>query len=93
MWHAFAYACILYVVLQLVVIEYTPWPDFRTKSSIEIAAPRTPEDRAFRKVVKNNEIRKGNTPIMNRRSPMINVARFDIENVEKDLLHDYNVKK
>jgi hypothetical protein len=29
-----------------------------------MAAPRTPEDRMFRRVVKNNEIKKGNTPIM-----------------------------
>jgi hypothetical protein len=79
--------------MQLIVIEYTPWPDFRSKNSMEIAAPKTPEDRAFRKVIKNNEIRKGNTPIMNRKSPMISVGKFDIEHVEKDLLHDYNVKK
>jgi Na+-driven multidrug efflux pump len=73
MWHSFAYACVLYVVLQLVVIEYKPWPDFRKDAHAELAAPRTPEDRAFRRVVKANEIKKGNTPIIEKRNLMISV--------------------
>lgn len=61
MWLAFTYCCMLYVIIQYGVIEAcTTWPDFRKTK--EPAPPMTPEDRAFRKVVKENEIRKGNTP-------------------------------
>ena len=57
-----------------------------------MAAPRTPEDRMFRRVVKNNEIKKGNTPIMKQRmSPRINVPKATIEE-EARLMGDYQLK-
>lgn len=66
MWQAFAYACVLYVFCQFLVIECKPWPDMR--DSKEIGPPMTPEDRRFRKVIKDNEIRKGNTPRLQHRA-------------------------
>lgn len=67
MWHAFAYACVLYVFMQLIVIEYKPWPNLQKDKSQAMTPPMTPEDRHFRRAVKENEIRKGNTPVMQRK--------------------------
>jgi hypothetical protein len=78
------------------VIECKPWPDLRTKDQ-EIAAPRTPEDRQFRRVVKTNEIRKGNTPLNMRRE--FQTPRQErafpggINHTENDMMNDFNIKK
>lgn len=88
MWRAFAYACVLYVVCQIIVIEYKPWPDMSV--SKEIGPPMTPEDRKFRKVIKDNEIRKGNTPRLSNRAGFGQETTIEVEN---RLLGDFNVAK